>query len=197
MVLPGYRSTKDKQLTLGKVSMPDTINAAMLVLRVILAVVLLAHGTKHAFGRERTTNWFRWLGFKAPGFQWFNMTATEIAVGVLLLAGLFTSVSVAAIVGLMFVAFWSVHRQAGFFITAFMKDDIDVEGYEYVLTLAVAAVALGLGGPGAWSLDERITIDGVSLAGQLDGAVGLALAGMGLVAGILLVAIFWRPTRAS
>ena len=78
-----------------------------------------------------------------------------------------------------------------------MKDDIDVEGYEYVLTLAVAAVALGLGGPGAWSLDERITIDGVSLAGQLDGAVGLALAGMGLVAGILLVAIFWRPTRAS
>ena len=57
---------------------PDAVSSALLVLRVILGVVFLAHGVKHAMGREKTTAWFRSLGFKAPGMQWATITLFEI-----------------------------------------------------------------------------------------------------------------------
>ena len=122
--------------------MDDPIGVGLLVLRISLGAVFLAHGVKHLRGREKTTGWFGWLGFKAPGFQWFASTATEIAVGVLLIAGLLTGVAAAGVVGIMVVAFWTVHRVAGFFITSFMKEGVEVEGWEYVFTLAFTAAAL-------------------------------------------------------
>ena len=97
---------------------------------------------------------------KAP-LQWLVMTLTEIVAGVLLIAGLLNSLAAAAVVGTMVVAFWTVHRSAGFFITAFMKEGIDVEGWEYVFTLAFAASALAIAGPGDWSLDYHLEIDHV------------------------------------
>lgn len=175
--------------------MPDTMSAALLVLRIGLGVVFLAHGVKHALGRKKTTAWFKWLGFKSPGFQWFASTATEISVGVLLLAGLLTGFASAGVIGIMFVAFWTVHRSAGFFITAFMKEGIDVEGYEYVLFLAIAAAALAVGGPGAWSVDAQVTIGDSSVADLLDGRVGAVLAAGGVLVAAVQLATFWRPTK--
>lgn len=175
--------------------MPDTINLALLILRVGLGGVFLAHGVKHAMGREKTTNWFASLGFAAPGFQWFASTATELGVGVLLIIGLASSLAAAGVIGVMFVAFWTVHRAAGFFITAFMKDGVDVEGYEYVLTLAVMAFALAVSGPGEWSLDWAITFDGVTLAELLDGRIGIILAAGGAVTAVAQLAAFWKPQR--
>jgi putative oxidoreductase len=177
--------------------MPETINLALLIIRIGLGVVFLAHGVKHAMGREKTTRWFGSLGFKSPGFQWFASTATEIGVGVLLIAGLLTSVAAAALIAVMVVAFWTVHRSAGFFITSFMKPDVDVEGYEYVLTLAVMALALAVAGPGEWSIDWAISFDGVTLAEYLDGRVGLLLAAGGVAAAFGQLALFWRPTPAQ
>ncbi len=172
----------------------DTVNGAMLILRVGLGVVFLAHGIKHAQGREKTSAWFASIGFRSPQLQWFASTATEIAVGVLLIAGLLTGFAAAGVIGVMAVAFWTVHRKAGFFITAFTKDGVDVEGYEYVVVLAVAALALAVGGPGAWSIDGAIEIDGVTLAELLDGRIGALLAAGGLLASAAQVATFWRPT---
>ena len=173
--------------------MPDTINLALLIVRVGLGAVFLAHGVKHAMGRDKTSRWFGSLGFKSPGFQWFASTATEIGVGMLLIAGLLTSVAAAALIAVMVVAFWTVHRSAGFFITSFMKPDVEVEGYEYVLTLAIMALALAVAGPGEWSIDWLIDIDGVTLAEYLDGRIGLLLAAGGVVAAFAQLAIFWRP----
>ncbi len=177
--------------------MPETINLALLIVRVGLGAVFLAHGVKHAMGREKTSRWFGSLGFKSPGFQWFASTATEIGVGVLLIAGLLTSVAAAALIAVMVVAFWSVHRSAGFFITSFTKPDVEVEGYEYVLTLAIMALALAVAGPGEWSIDWLIDIDGVTLAEYLDGRAGLLLAAGGVAAAFAQLAIFWRPTAAQ
>ena len=179
----------------GRCFMPDTVNAALLVLRVGLGVIFLAHGVKHALGREKTTGWFKWLGFKSPGFQWFASTATEIGVGVLLVAGLLTGIASAGVIGIMFVAFWTVHRSAGFFITAFMREDIDVEGYEYVLFLAIAALALAVGGPGTWSVDAQVTIGDSNLADLLDGRIGLLLAAGGALVAVVQLATFWRPSK--
>lgn len=82
----------------------------------------------------------------------------------------------------MFVAFWSIHRHNGFFIFR------PGEGYEYVTTLAVAALALATIGPGELSLDHAIGI-GDDLAGWLGAAIGLA----GIAAGAVQLAVFWRP----
>lgn len=171
----------------------ETINGALLILRIGLGVVFLAHGVKHAGGREKTSAWFASLGFKSPQLQWFASTATEIAVGVLLIVGFLTGFAAAGVIGVMAVAFWTVHRRAGFFITAFMKDGVDVEGYEYVLTLALGALVLAVGGPGEWSIDWAIEIDGVALAELLDGRIGALLAGGGIVAAAGQLATFWRP----
>jgi putative oxidoreductase len=171
----------------------DPVSSALLLLRLIVGAVFLAHGIKHAMGRERTTKWFASLGFKAPGLQWMMSTATEIGAGLLLILGLLTGPAAMAIVATMFVAYWVNHRPAGFFITAFMKEGVDVEGYEYVLTLAVAAAALAVAGPGEFSIDWGIELDGVPVASLLDGWVGALLAVGGIAAAAGQLATFWRP----
>lgn len=176
--------------------MSDPVNTALLILRLILGGVFLAHGIKHSLGREKTTAWFASLGFKAPGLQWATITLFEIGAGILAILGLLTGLAALAFVAMMFVAYWVNHRKAGFWITNFMKEGIDVEGYEYVLTLAVASAALAISGPGEFSLDWAIEIDGVELASLLDGWWGALLAGGGVVAGIGQLATFWRPNEA-
>ncbi len=173
--------------------MSDPINVALLLLRVILGVVFLAHGIKHAMGREKTTAWFAGLGFKMPGMQWMTITAFEIGAGLFAILGLLTGFVGLVFIAMMFVAYWVNHRKAGFWITAFMKEGTDVEGYEYVLTLAVASAAMAIAGPGEYSLDWLIEIDGVELANLLDGWVGAVLAVGGVGAGIGQLITFWRP----
>ncbi len=166
----------------------DAFNLAMLILRVGLGVVFLAHGIKHARGREKTTNWFAWLGFRQAPLQWLMSTATEIGAGLLLILGLLNSLAAAGVVGIMAVAFWTVHRPAGFFITAFMKEGIDVEGWEYVFTLAFTASALAIAGPGDWSLDYQIGIDHT-----LDAWGGVIFVVGAVALSALQLATFWRP----
>ncbi len=166
----------------------DAFNLAMLILRVGVGIVFLAHGIKHARGREKTTNWFAWLGFKQAPLQWLMSTATEIGAGLLLVLGLVTGLAAAAVVGVMAVAFWTVHRPAGFFITAFMKKGIEVEGWEYVFTLAFTAAAIAVAGPGEWSIDDKLVI-----AHTLDAWVGVILVVGGVVMSAMQLATFWRP----
>lgn len=156
---------------------------AMLIVRLVLGVVMLAHGIKHARGRTKTSRWFGSIGFKMPELQWLASTATEIGVGVLLIAGAGTSVAAAGLIGVMTVAFVSVHRKAGFWITA--RPD---EGYEYVMVLSVAALALAMVGPGSVSVD-----DALGIADQLDGWVGLALGAGGIAVALLQLGVFFRP----
>ena len=162
---------------------PDVFNLGMLVLRIGVGAVFLAHGIKHARSREKTTNWFASIGFRQAPFQWFMSTATEIGVGILLIFGALTSLAAAGIAGIMFVAYLTVHRKAGFWITA--RPD---EGWEYVFILTVAALAVAMIGPGEWSVDEA-----VDLADKLDGWVGLLLVGGGLATAAAQVAVFFRP----
>ena len=164
---------------------PDAINAGLLTLRVVLGIVFIAHGVKHFINREKTINWTASIGFKSPGVQWAFMTFAEIGIGVGLAAGLLTSFAAAGLVSMMFVAFWTVHRAAGFFVSA--RPD---EGYEYVLVLVAAAFALAVIGPGEWSLDESLDI-----AASLDAGVGALIAAGGLVAAVLQLATFYRPSK--
>ena len=164
----------------------DQIDTAMLVLRVWLGIVMLAHGINHARSQEGTARWFEKVGFKAPELNARLSAGNEIAIGLALIAGLLTAVAAAALVATMLVAFWSIHRFAGFFV--FHRPD---EGYEYVATLAVAALVLAIVGPGAVSVDAAIGIDD-----NLSGAVGAGIVGLGLLPGAGQLAVFWRKPAA-
>ena len=166
--------------------MPE-IDVAMLVLRVWLGTVMLAHGVKHLRGRERTTNWLASIGYRQAPLQWLAMTASEIGAGALLVVGLLTSPASAAVVAIAVVAYATVHHKAGFWVTA--RPD---EGWEYVATLAAAAVALAAVGPGRLSLDHAIGI-----ADDLDGWVGIVVAIAGAALSAVQLAAFFKPSAAD
>lgn len=161
---------------------PEVFNAAMVVLRGVVGIVFLAHGIKHFKSREKTMRWVESIGLKSPAIQWMFMTFAEIGIGLGFLAGFLTSFAAAGLVAMMFVAFWTVHRFAGFWITA--RPD---EGYEFVLVLSTAAIAVALLGPGEWSLDHMFEI-----ADDFDGTVGALIVGGGFIAAVAQLAAFYR-----
>lgn len=160
----------------------DPIDVAMLLLRLWLAAVMIAHGINHARSLEGTATWFASTGFRQAPLQARLSAVGELAIGAGLAVGLLTSLAAAGLVATMLVAFWTIHRFAGFFV--FHRPD---EGYEYVLTLAVAAAALALIGPGAASLDAVLGLDTT-----LDGWVGGLIVLGGVAAAALQLAVFWR-----
>jgi len=161
-----------------------SIGAARLVLRAAIGGTLVAHGIRHGRSLDGTARWFSSIGFREPALQAAASAAVETAAGVALLVGAATPVSAAAVVGTMAVAARTVHLQNGFFITS--------EGYEYVLNLGAASVALATLGPGRFSVDRLLGIDA-----KLSPAQRAALAaGLGLGAAAIQLAVFWRPKRS-
>jgi putative oxidoreductase len=160
---------------------------AKLLLRVALGATMVAHGVRHANTLEGTAGWFRSIGFREPELQAKASAVVEIGAGGALIAGAATPLAASAVIGTMTVAARSVHAQNGFFITS--------EGYEYVLNLGVAALALSALGPG------RISVDGLGRRGarEMTGVRRAALtAALGLAAGALQLAMLWRrPVRAA
>ena len=160
----------------------EPIDIAVLLLRVWVGLVFIAHGINHGRNISGTAKWFESKGFQSAKVNAFVSSAAEIAVGLALIAGLLTSPALAGLVSIMFVAFWSIHRFAGFF--NFHRPD---EGYEYVATLSVVALAVAIIGPGAVSLDAELGI-----ADNLDGWVGAGIIGLGVLAAAGQLAMFWR-----
>jgi putative oxidoreductase len=160
----------------------EQFDVAFLVIRIWLGFVMIAHGINHGRSLEGTANWFASKGFRSAPMNARVSAIGEIMIGLALIGGLLTSFAAAGLIATMFVAFWSIHRFAGFF--NFHRPD---EGFEYVATLAVVGAALAIAGPGRYSLDHVFDI-----ADQLDGLIGGVVAVAGLVAGGAQVAVFWR-----
>jgi putative oxidoreductase len=118
-----------------------------------------------------------------PGLQARMAAGTEILAGLALALGLFTPLAAAAILGVMVVATWTAHRGKGFFIYN--------NGWEYTVSIGVLAIAVGISGPGRFSIDRAFNWE---IAGW-NGA--LLTVGLGLVAGIGQLLAFYRPPSAS
>jgi putative oxidoreductase len=168
-------------------SAASATDLSLLVLRVGLGVVFLAHGYNHIFGGGKiagTGRWFESLGMK-PGIlhAWFA-SVTELGAGVLLILGLATPLGCAGVIGTMLVAWITNHLKNGFFIFR------PGEGYEYVMTLTVMALGLSGLGAGRWSVDNGLGWF------QPGGWWGLAIAAVAGGAGALgLLVMFWRPAK--
>jgi len=157
---------------------------ALLILRVGIGLTMAAHGYGKFFTGGRiagTAGWFESMGMKPGRVHALLAAGGEVAAGLCLALGFLTSFAALGFVGLMTVAWRTVHSDNGFFIIK--------EGWEYVFVLALVAVVIAMLGPGGWSIDAAIGIDD-----DLDGWVGLVIsAGGGLVAAGALLGLFYRP----
>lgn len=151
-----------------------------LILRATFGATMIAHGLKHGQTIQGTADWFRSIGFREPELQARLSAAAEVGAGSALVVGAATPLAASAVGGTMAVAGRSVHARNGFFITA--------EGYEYVLNLGAAAVALSTLGPGRFSVDRLVG------SGDQPPSLrrGLLTAAVGLGAGAIQLAAFWR-----
>jgi putative oxidoreductase len=166
--------------------MDDGVSAGLLILRVMVGIVMLAHGYNHIFRGGRipgTGRWFESLGMKPGVLHAWLASLTELAAGTMLVLGLLTPLAAAGVVGVMLVALITNHLKNGFFIFR------PGEGYEYVLTLCMVGLAIGALGAGEFSIDDAIDLDWV-------GWTGLAIAGIAGGGGaLLLLALFWRRPK--
>ena len=169
----------------------DAVNTVLLGLRVAAGLMLFAHGWNHLVRVRQgsgVADWFESMGLRPGPMHAWLVTLTELGAGPLLVVGLLTPLAAAGLVGVAVVAWITNHRKAGFFV--FRRP---TEGWEYVMILTVLGIALGALGPGEWSLDHAL-----DLATDLDGWTGLAIAGgAGIGGGLLLLAVFWRPSRVE
>jgi putative oxidoreductase len=166
----------------------NALNLALLGLRVVAGVVMLAHGWNHLRRNLQgpgVANWFASLGLRPGPVHAWLVTVTELAGGALLVAGFLSPLAAGSVVGVAVVAWITNHRRAGFFV--FSRP---TEGWEYVMTLTIVGLALGALGPGEWSIDHTLGL------GWVDGWSGLVISAVaGLGGALTLLAVFWRPPR--
>ena len=116
---------------------------ALLVLRVVLGAVMIAHGYPKVFGGlQRHVHMVSNLGL--PGWLAYVSALAEFGGGILLVIGLFTRCAAFAVLIDLAVAIWKVHWKNGFTAQG---------GYEFPLALAAIAFALIFFGAGPISLD--------------------------------------------
>src|ERR1700737_4209593 len=147
------------------------MDAASLMIRLIVGITLVLHGWNHAFGGGKipgTARWFESLGLRPGRLHAWLSAATEIGCGLALAAGFLTPLAAGGLLGTMVVAGVIEHRTHGFFIFR--------NGYEYVLMIAVILCAVAISGGGRAALDHLIGF-GLSPATGLAACVGIGAGG--------------------
>ena len=135
------------------------VSIGLLIVRVAVGLMMAGHGTQKLFGwfggygLRKTGDFFAQLGFR-PGRAFAAAASlSEIAGGLLIALGLLGPIGPALIVSVMIVAAATVHWGHGFFATT--------NGIELPLLYSVAAIGLALTGPGPYSLDAVLGLEGV------------------------------------
>jgi putative oxidoreductase len=156
----------------------------ILFLRVVVGLLLFAHGAQKLFGwfgghgPRATAGFFGSLGFRRQhALPMALLAGVSESAGLLFALGLLTPFAALALATVMVVAVGSVHWRNGLWATN--------GGYEFNLVLWTVAIAVAAGGPGRFSLDAALGwVDnlsgvwwgaGVLVASIFAGAVVLAL----------------------
>jgi len=134
-----------------------TLSTGLLLGRLVLGLLMAAHGTQKLFGwfggygLAGTGGFMESLGFR-PGVRFAAAAAlAETGGGLLFALGLLGPVGPALMLSVMIVAAASVHWKNGVFASG--------NGVEVPLLYAVGAVVLALAGPGRFSLDAMLGLD--------------------------------------
>lgn len=128
------------------------VDSALLVLRVVLGIVFMIHGSQLMFGA---------LG--GPGIAKFAQTMGPLGYlvaigqffgGLGIVVGVLTRFSAASIAVIMVGAIVKVHLVNGFFMNWFGKQA--GEGYEYHLLVIAMCVVLLITGPGRYAVQAAL-----------------------------------------
>jgi putative oxidoreductase len=132
------------------------LSLGLLILRATAGLTIGAHGAQKLFG------WFEGSGFSGtlkmqerlglrPTWLWACLVILgELGGGLSLALGILTPLGAAGILGAMCMAIFKSHWKNGFWNSK--------RGLEFPLQLLSAGVAIGLAGPGNYSLDNVLHI---------------------------------------
>jgi putative oxidoreductase len=99
----------------------NALDIALLVLRVVVGVIMAAHGAQKVFGvfggsgMEAFTGMIKGMGFTPPLVWAWIAAISVLGGGLLLILGIFARLSAAAVSATMLVAVLFVHWKNGFF----------------------------------------------------------------------------------
>jgi putative oxidoreductase len=156
------------------------MDTGLLLARMVLGLLMAAHGAQKLFGwfggygLSGTAGFLESLGFRPGRFFAAAAGSTEVAGGLLVAFGLLGPLGPALIVSTMIVAIVTVHWAHGLFTQN--------NGIELPLLYLVGAAALALTGHGAYSVDALLQLSWsapvvwtVLAAGVLGGLANLAI----------------------
>jgi len=132
------------------------MDAGLLLGRVVLGLLMAAHGSQKLFGWfggygiAGTGGFMESLGFKPGRFFAAAAGATEFVGGALIAAGLLGPLGPAMVISCMIVAIATVHWAGGVFAQN--------NGFELPLLYAVGAASIALIGYGAYSIDAVLQL---------------------------------------
>jgi len=132
----------------------------LLIVRVFLGVIFFAHGAQKVFG------WFGGPGLRGT-IAYFKQALgvppplsvlaalTELLGGVGMIVGLLVRPAAVGLIIVMLVAVATVHWRNGFFINWSLEPG-KAHGFEMNFALIGMALAVLVGGAGAWSIDRYL-----------------------------------------
>ncbi|ANY23643.1 DoxX family protein [Gordonia terrae] len=129
---------------------PIVRSAGILIGRVALGVIFLAHGLQkfQQNGWTGPQTGFDMMGVPAASFSAFVVTWLEILGGIALIVGVLTPIIAALFVIDMVGALFIAHVDSGIWVSD--------GGYEFVLALAAGSLLLAVVGAGRFSVDAAL-----------------------------------------
>jgi putative oxidoreductase len=130
----------------------QTVSLGLLLVRVVIGLVMAAHGAQKLFGwfggygLNKTGEFFVQLGFWPGRAFAAAASATEITSGLLVALGFLGPIGPALMISVMIVAMITVHWKNGLFAAD--------NGVEVPLLYSTVAAAIALIGFGRYSLDD-------------------------------------------
>ncbi len=128
---------------------PRRQGLALTIVRVVTGIIFMAHGGQKlfSFGIAGVTAGFTQMGIPLPGITAPLVAIVEFFGGLALVIGLLTRLAALGLAINMLGAIFLVHLAAGFFMP---------NGYEFTLLLFATSLALVVGGPGRYAIDDTI-----------------------------------------
>ena len=136
-------------MSIFKAATSRQVDISLLLLRIATGAIFAVHGGQKLFiyGFEGVAGGFAQMGVPLAGLVGPLVGLVEFFGGLALVAGLLTRPAAFGLAITALGATLIVHLPAGFFLPG---------GYEFVLMLFAASVALMLSGAGSWSVDSLL-----------------------------------------